>query len=289
MRRTTIYAWLMLLPAMVLLMAFTHYPAIRTIIASLHSTARGHRASVFVGLANYERLLSDDVFKQVLWNNLIYGALTVPVSIAIAISMALLVNYKLRGRGFVRMAYFTPTVLPLIAVANIWLFFYTPGFGLIDQIRGMFGLAQQNWIGQPDTVLYAMMVVTVWKEAGFFMIFYLAALQSISPSLYEAAAIEGASRWTVFRRITFPLLMPTTLFVSVNAAINSFRLIDHIFVMTGGGPNNASSLLLYYIYQVAFREWDTAYGATLTVVLLAILLLLAVGQFFFFDRKVHYK
>jgi len=289
MKRTTIYAWLMLLPAMTLLMAFTHYPAIKTIVTSLYSTARGHRASVFVGLANYERLLSDDVFKQVLWNNLIYGAITIPASIAIAIAMALFVNYRLRGRGFVRMAYFTPTVLPLIAVANIWMFFYTPGFGLIDQIRAMFGLAQQNWIGQPGTVLYTMMVVTVWKESGFFMIFYLAALQSISPSLYEAAAIEGASRWAVFRRITFPLLMPTTLFVSVNAVINSFRLIDHIFVMTGGGPNNASSLLLYYIYQVAFREWDTSYGATLTVVLLAILLLLAVGQFFFFDRKVHYK
>jgi len=289
MKRTSIYAWLMLLPAMVLLMAFTHYPALETIITSFHSTARGRRPSVFVGLDNYDRLLGDDVFWQVLWNNFLYAVVTIPLSIAIAISMALLVNRKLRGRSFARMAYFTPTVLPLIAVANIWLFFYTPGFGLIDQIRGALGFAEQNWIGQPETVLYAMMAVTVWKEAGFFMIFYLAALQTISPSFYEAAAIEGASRWAVFRRITFPLLMPTTLFVSVNAVINAFRLIDHIFVMTGGGPNNASSLLFYYIYQVAFREWDTAYGATLTVVLLLILSFLAIGQFFFLDRKVHYK
>lgn len=289
MKRNWIYAWLMLLPAMTLLFAFTHYPAIQTIINSFFSTGRGRRKSVFVGLDNYERLLGDDVFWQVLWNNLLYAAITIPLSIAIALAMALFVHRKLTGLGFLRMAYFTPTVLPLIAVANIWLFFYTPGFGLIDQIRDLFGLAEQNWVGQPDTVLYTMMVVTVWKGAGFFMIFYLAALQTISPSLYEAAAIEGASRWTVFRRITFPLLMPTTLFVSVNAVINAFRLIDHIFVMTGGGPNNASSLLLFYIYEVAFRQWDTAYGATLTVIMLLILSFLAVGQFFFMDRKVHYK
>lgn len=279
----------MLLPAMVLLMAFTHYPAIRTIINSFYSTGTGRRKSLFVGVENYERLLGDDVFWQVLWNNLLYAVITIPASIVISLVMALFVHRKLCGLGFLRMAYFTPTVLPLIAVANIWLFFYTPGFGLIDQIRGLFGLAEQNWIGQPETALYTMMAVTIWKEAGFFMIFYLAALQSISPTLYEAAKIEGASRWTIFRRITFPLLMPTTLFVSVNAVINAFRLIDHIFVMTGGGPNNASSLLLFYIYEVAFRQWDTAYGATLTVIMLLILSLLAIGQFFFLDRKVHYK
>ena len=193
------------------------------------------------------------------------------------------------GRGFLRMAYFTPTVLPMIAVANIWMFFYTPGFGLIDQITGLFGLPQSNILGQPDTALWGVMAVTIWKEAGFFMIFYLAALQTIPPSLIEAARIEGAGPWTIFRRVTFPLLMPTTLFVSINAVVNSFRMVDHIFILTGGGPDNASSLLLFYIYEVAFRFWDTAYAATLTVILLALLGLLAIGQFFFFDRKVHYR
>ena len=113
------------------------------------------------------------------------------------------------------------------------------------------------------------MVVTVWKEAGFFMIFYLAALQSMSPNLAEAAAIEGASRWYFFRRVTFPLLMPTTLFVLVNAVINAFRVVDHVVVMTRGGPDNATELLLYYIYEIGFRFWDSAYAAALTMVLLA--------------------
>lgn len=121
------------------------------------------------------------------------------------------------------------------------------------------------------------------------MIFYLAALQTIPPSLIEAARLEGASSWHVFRRVTLPLIMPTTLFISVNAVINAFRLVDQVFVMTQGGPDNASTLLFYYIYQVGFQFWDTAYAATLTVVMLAILAAIAIGQFFLLDRKVHYR
>lgn len=284
-----IYGWLLLSPALVLLFAFTHLPAIATVWDSLFSTPRGRRPSEYVGLENYETLLLDETFWQVLSNSLWYAAVTIPVSIALALLMALWVDGKLSGRGFVRLAYFAPTVLPLIAVANIWMFFYTPGFGLIDQIRGLFGGDDVNWLGDPDLVLGSIMVVGIWKEAGFFMIFYLAALQSIPPQLREAAAIEGADRWTFFRRVTFPLLMPTTLFVSVNAVINSFRMVDHVFVMTEGGPDNASSLLLFYIYETAFKFWDTAYASVLTVVLLILLSLLALGQFFLLDKRVHYR
>ncbi len=287
--RQWIHAWLLLLPAFVFLLAFTHVPAITTLWSSFWTTARGRRPSRWAGLDNYETLIADPVFWKVLINNLWFALGTIPTSIAISLAMALWVNQKLAGRGFVRMACFTPTVLPMIAVANIWLFFYTPGFGLIDQITGLFGAAQSNILGQSDTALIGVMVVTIWKEAGFFMIFYLAALQTIPPSLVEAARFEGAGAWTIFRRLTFPLLMPTTLFISVNAVVNSFRMVDHIFILTGGGPDNASSLLLFYIYETAFRFWDTAYAATLTVVLLGLLAALAIGQFFFFDRKVHYK
>ncbi|WP_114010033.1 carbohydrate ABC transporter permease [Cohaesibacter intestini] len=289
MRREWIYALLLLLPAMILLMGFTHIPAIETIIDSFYSTPRGRRAARFVELENYRTLLADDVFLRAFWNNLIYAAVTIPASIIISLGMALFVHSRIRGLSFLRMAYFTPTVLPLIAVANIWLFFYTPGFGLIDQIRGLFDLPPQNWMGQTDTALYTMIAVAVWKEAGFFMIFYLAALQTIPTPLREAAKLEGAGRWTFFRRVTLPLIMPTTVFISVNAVINSVRLVDHIFVMTEGGPNNASKLLLYYIFEVAFQFWDTAYASTLTVVILGMLSLLAIGQFFFLDKRVHYK
>ena len=244
---------------------------------------------MFVGTDNYQQLVEDPVFWQALSNNFWYAFWTIPVSIALAILMAIWVNQKIMGRGFLRLAYFTPTILPMIAVANIWLFFYTPEYGLLAKFMDVFGAGSHNWLGSKSTALPAIMVVTIWKEAGFFMIFYLAALQSMSPSLAEAAAIEGASRWYFFRRVTFPLLMPTTLFVLVNAIINAFRLVDHIVVMTRGGPDNATSLLLYYVYEIGFRFWDTAYAAALTVVLLVILGLVALAQFFFLERKVHYQ
>src|SRR2546426_3628860 len=284
-----VYGWLLLAPAAILLVGFTHYPAVATLEHSLFSTGTLARPSRFVGLANYAALGDDPIFWQVLGNNFWFALGTIPTSIALALLMAVLVNGKLRGRAFLRMAYFTPTVLPMIAVANIWLFFYTPGYGLVDQIAGLFGAPSHNWLGSRDTVLACLIVVTVWKEAGFFMIFYLAALQSIAPQLAEASALEGASRWYFFRRVTFPLLMPTTLFVLVNAVINAFRLVDHIVVMTRGGPDNATALLLYYIYEIGFRFWDSAYAAALTMVLLVLLGIAALAQFAFLERRTHYR
>ena len=284
-----VYGWLLLTPAAILLIGFTHYPTLATIHSSLFSKGNSIRPSRFIGAGNYESLLEDPIFWKVLWNNLWFAVGTIPLSIGLAIAMALLVNKALPGRPFLRLAYFTPTVLPMIAVANIWLFFYSPGIGLIDQVLGWFGFQGHNWLGDPDTVLPAIIVMTIWKEAGFFMIFYLAALQHLPPELEEAAKLEGASRWYYFRRVVFPLLMPTTLFVLINAVLNSFKLVDHLFVLTKGGPDNASNLLLYYIYENAFSYFDPNYAATLTVILLTLLASMALLQFFFFDRRIHYR
>lgn len=288
-RHHTIHAWLLLLPALALMAAFTHYPAVKTIWQSFFTAPSAAADAEFVGLENYQFLLDDPIFFQALHNNFWYAVITIPSSIVIALVMALWVNGRLHGRTFMRVAYFTPTVLPMIAVANIWLFFYTPSYGLLAQIRGFFGYASHNWLGQPDTALGALMVVTIWKEAGFFMIFYLAALQGISPNLREAAAIEGAGRWFFFRKVLLPLLMPTTVFILINACINAFRLVDHLMVMTQGGPDNSSTLLLYYLYEVGFKYWDDAYAATLTVVLLLLLAGIALVQFFVLDKRTHYQ
>jgi sn-glycerol 3-phosphate transport system permease protein len=288
-QRATLHGWLLLLPAMACLALFTHWPAVASIIESFYSTPRARRPSRFVGLDNYEAMLADPIFWRALVNNLWFAIGTIPLSIGLAILMAVWVNDRIKGQSLVRMAYFTPTILPMIAVANIWLFFFTPQYGLIEQIIALFGGTATNWLGSADTALYAVIIVAIWKEAGFFMIFYLAALQGISPSLGEAAAIEGASRWYYFRRVLFPLLMPTTLFVLINAMINAFRMVDHIVVMTRGGPDNATTLLLFYIYQVGFSFWDTAYAATLTVVLLAILALIAFVQYGWLERRTHYR
>ena len=187
------------------------------------------------------------------------------------------------------MAYFTPTVLPMVAVANIWLFFYTPQYGLIAQVMQLFGAPGPNWLGDRATALPALMLVTVWKEAGFFMIFYLAALQTVSPSLREAAMLEGRVALAVF---------PARAVAAAHAhhAVRADQCADQRLPPgrprgrdDQGRPDNASTLLLYYIYQVGFSFWDTAYAATLTVVLLVVLALTALIKFRWLDRRTHYQ
>jgi sn-glycerol 3-phosphate transport system permease protein len=291
MRRftATVHGWLLLLPAMAFLALFTHWPALATLIDSFYSTPRARRRAVYIGLDNYHQVRGDPIFWQALTNNLWFAVGTIPLAIGLAILMAVWVNDRIAGRTLVRMAYFTPTVLPMIAVANIWLFFYTPQYGLLAQALGLFGIPSRNWLGSQDTALICVTIVAIWKEAGFFMIFYLAALQQIPPSLAEAASLEGASRWYFFRRVQFPLLMPTTLFVLVNAVINAFRTVDHIIVMTRGGPDNATSLLLFRIYELGFNFWDTGLASAMTVLLLAGLALAAFAQYAFLERRIHYR
>jgi sn-glycerol 3-phosphate transport system permease protein len=265
-RRLALYGWMLLTPALVLLVTFAFTPTVATLWQSLFSCTTALRPAHFVGAQNYALLLENPTFWRVAGNNLVYAAVTIPVSIALAFAMALFANAQIVARGWVRAAYFTPALLPMVAAANLWLFFFTPGIGGIDRLLGLFGIAPTNWLGSPDTALWSVMAVTVGKESGFFMIFYLAALQTIPPDLREAADIEGASRWSYIRRVVIPLVMPTTLFILINALINSVKLIDHLFVLTKGGPNNASKLVLFWIWETAFAYFDTPGAAALTVI-----------------------
>ena len=288
-RRMQVYGALLLLPAAVLLGTFAYLPTVTTLVNSFFLPGFRGSPPEFVGFENYAVLIEDATFWRVARNNLIYALGTIPTSIALALGMALLVNARLPGRSFVRMAYFTPTILPMIAAANIWMFFYAPQIGLFNKLLGMVGLSGINWLGDPGVALGSVIVMTVWKEAGFFMIFYLAALQGIPPELKEASDLEGTSRWSFFWRVTFPLLMPTTLFVLINALINAVRVIDHLFILTKGGPNNATNLLLYYVYENAFSFFDRSYAATITVVILLVLALVATLKFAVLDRRTHYQ
>jgi len=280
-----LYGYLLILPALSFLLLFTHYPAVATVWESLFSAARNGRPAHFVGLDNYLALLDDDIFIQSLWNNLLYALITIPLAVTLALLMALAVNRHMRANALVRTAFFIPSLLPMIAIANLWLFFYTPQLGLLNKLLALFSLPAMNWLGEPGSALYCLMAVSVWREAGFFMIFYLAALQQIDPRLSEAAQIEGASRRYFFRRVQWPLLMPTTLFVLINASMNAFRIV----AMTNGGPNNSSSLLLFYIYRTAFSFWDMPAAAAMTVVLLVILATIALLKFNLLDKRAHYQ
>ncbi|WP_372630938.1 carbohydrate ABC transporter permease [Cohnella sp.] len=286
--KTNAFAWLLLLPSLVFLFLFTFYPIAKTIRLSLYEADLATPVPMFAGVDNYVRMLGDEVFAKVMVNNALFALGVVPTSIALALLMAIFANKAIRGTSFMRTAFFYPTLIPMIAVANIWLFIYTPKYGLLDRAMQGLNVGEINWLGSPDYVMWAMIFMMIWKEAGYLMIFYLAGMQNIPPDLYESAQMDGVSSWTIFRKITFPLLMPTTLFVSIIALTNAFKLVDHLFVMTKGGPNNASSLLLYYIYETAFSFWDQGMASALTLVMIVVLLLFAALNFFGLDKKIHY-
>lgn len=287
--KTQLYGYLLLLPALVFLLAFTHYPALATLRDSLYQPAHGTTPSAFVGGENYRNIFSDDVFRQSLINNLKYALITIPLALVLALLMALAVNRQMKGKALARMVFFMPSLLPMVAVANLWLFFYSPQVGLLNRVLDWFGLPGHNWLGEPDTALYCLMAVTVWREAGFFMIFYLAGLQQIDPKLGEAARVEGAGKAFFFRRVQWPLLMPTTLFILINATMNAFRIVDQVIAMTNGGPDNSTSLLLFYIYQTAFSFWDLPSAAAMTMILLLILGTVALLKFRFLDKRTWYQ
>lgn len=283
-------AYLFLLPALIILILFTYYPTILSVFDSFFIKDNLRPEGVFVGMENYSYIFQDEVFQKVIKNNIIFAIGTVPTSMALAMFLAVKLNESSRLNSWMRTAFFYPTVIPLIAVANIWLFIYQPDYGLFARFFNIVGLPQIPWLNSVEWVMPAMIIMTIWKEAGFFMIFYLAGLQNIPTHIYESAQMEGASGWYVFRKLTFPLLMPTSLFVLIIAITGSVKTVDHIFVMTpGAGPNNASNLILYYIYQNRFSFGDIGIAATVSVILIAVLLLISAFNFFVLDRRIHYR
>lgn len=281
--------WGLLMPTSIFLFAFSLYPIIKTVYISFFQTSVALPQPRFTGLDNYKSALSDGIFLQVITNNLSFTLMVVPVSILLGLIFALLVNRKFKGVGMARAALFYPNVSPMVGFAFIWVFLLTPNIGFVDHVLGLFGIASHNWLTDIKLALKSIAMVYTWHEAGFIMIFFLAGLQNISKDYYEAAKIDGASGFIVLWRITLPLLMPTTLFVLTISLVNSVKLVDTVFIMTSGGPNNASNLLMYHIYQTAFAFWNNGMAATLTVIMLAVMLFIATLQFFVLDKRTHYE
>jgi sn-glycerol 3-phosphate transport system permease protein len=288
-RRVPLLPYLLILPTLFFVVLFTAWPTLLAFYQSFFlqrlNIAR-FREPTFIGLDNYRGLLTSGEFHQVLLNTLIYVLGTVPISIALAFLLALLVNRRMRGVGFLRLSFFYPTVLPMVSAATIWLFFLTPDYGLFNQAIAFLGYrGPQNWVGNPSLALLAVMLVAIWKNAGYYMIFYLAGLQNLPTDVFEAADLDGANAWQQLWHITFPLLRRTTLFISTIAFISAFQTIDQIFVMTRGGPSNASTVLLFWLWQVRFEYSNVGLAATITVILIAILLLFTVTNFAFGERR----
>ena len=280
-------AYLFLLPSLVFLAVFTIWPIFSVIISSFH--ARRGRSQIYVGLDNFERIFTDPFSQQVIVNTVGYVALGLIVSVFGGLLLAVLMNQGLKSIGFFRFPFLATIALPMVSVASIWLFLYSPRVGLFNEILGGLGLPRSNWLSDPDLALPGLFVVYLWKQLGYFALFYLAALQSLPNDVLEAATLDGVSTWQRLRHIIWPLVSPTTYFVTTIGVLNSLQQVDHVFVLTLGGPNNASSLALYYVYEQGFKWFKTGMASAMTVVLLAVLLTMAMLQFVYLERRVHYQ
>ena len=287
--RNTLIGWLLVMPSLIFMAAFTVWPVFRSIWLSLTKYKLGMSAPEFIGLKNYISLAGSSLFWKVMGNTLFFALITIVPSMVVGLFLATLVNRKSRLIGFVRTSYFYPVVMPMIAIASIWMFIYMAKNGLLDQMLISMGLQPMNILSSKKTVLPAMAFMYVWKEAGYLMVFFLSGIQSISTDVNEAARIDGANSWTIFRKITLPLLAPTFLFVSTIALTNSFKLVDHVVIMTEGAPNNASTLLLYYIYQQGFTNFNSGVSSALTTVMLLLLMVVALPRFLSQDKKIQYN
>lgn len=240
----------------------------------------GFNPMTFAGFDNFTKIFKDSVFRASLWQTLYYVVFTVILCAAASLGLALLLNRKLRFVNFFRSAAFFPYVASIVAVGVVWNMMFQRDFGPINELLRFLGMQNPpGWTASTKWALPAVIIVSVWKNMGYFMIIYLAALQDVPSSLYEAATIDGANRWQQFTRITMPMLTPSHFFVLMMLTINSFKLFDLIMVMTEGGPGTSTTLLSYYIYNQSFVSWDYGKASAASMVLFIIVSAITIFQF----------
>jgi len=284
-RRT--WPYLLLAPSLVLLAAFTYLPIARVVWESLHDRPHGTTKSLFVGLGNYTALFSDKAFIQSVINNLIYAVGTVPPSMALALLFALALQRSSRINSMLRAIMLFPSMVPLVAAASLFFFIFLPGVGLFDYYLAKIGVRGFNWLGDPDIALWSLIGITVWKNAGYYMLFYLAGLQTLPGEVLEAATIDGANGWQRLRHVIVPLLAPTTAFVLVIALINVLTQVDHVIVLTKGGPSNSTKLVLYYIFEQAHENFAAGKAAAASLLSVSFLLAMSVVSLKTMERGAH--
>src|SRR4051812_35185706 len=284
-RRT--WPYLLLAPSLVLLAAFTYLPIVRVAWESLHDKPHGTTTTLFVGLGNYGALFADKAFTQSVINNLVYAAGTVPPSMALALLFALAVQRATRLNAVLRALLLFPSMVPLVAAASLFFFIFLPGVGLFDYYLAKLGVRGANWLGDPDVALWSLIGITVWKNAGYYMLFYLAGLQTLPGEGLEAATIDGASAWQRLRFVIVPLLAPTTAFVLVIALINVLTQVDHVIVLTKGGPSGSTKLVLYYIFEQAHENFAAGKAAAASLLSVSFLLALSVVSLKTMERGAH--
>ena len=285
--------YLLIAPTLILVLMFNVLPALRTVNDSLYQPARGlnaaRRPPEFVGAQNFRDLFDDSHymggrFLRSFRNTIVFALATVAIGVPLGLLLALLLNHQQPFLGLWRFAVFYPSLLPLIGAASIWSFIFSDSIGLANAVLRSLGHPGLNWLGDRNLVLLSVIIVNIWKQAGYFMIFFLAGLQNISRDIYEAASLDGAGDWQQFSAITLPLLRRTLLFVIVIAFIFAFQTVEQLQALGEGGPNDSANLLLYLIFQNISERRNWGYVNAMTIVLIGVVLTFTISNFLLFER-----
>ncbi len=274
-RSPEITPYLFLAPALLVLGITVFWPALQAIYFSLVEYDLISQKSQWIGIKNFQRLGGDRLFWQTLHNTLTYLTLVVPLLVILPLGLAILVNQNLKGINLFRAAFYTPVIISMVVAGIAWRWLYAEN-GLLNQALAYFHLPPLPWLTSPHWAIYSVMTVTLWKGLGYYMVIYLAGLQSIPPDLYEAAAIDGSEGISRHWDITLPLMKPYLFLVAVISAIAATKVFEEVYVMTQGGPRNSSKTLVYYVYEQAFQKLEISYACTIGLVLFLVIMTLSI-------------
>ncbi|WP_312107020.1 sugar ABC transporter permease [Lachnoclostridium sp.] len=278
--RTNLMGYAFILPNLIGYSIFVFLPICFSFVLSLMKWDASQAPMEFVGLQNFTQILGDEIFRKSFGNTFEYALLTVLPTLVLSLLLAVLMNSKIKGINFFRTAFFFPYIASIVAVGAVWNMLFQPDFGPINEFLRFIGIANPpRWVVDVKWAMIAIAIVTIWKFTGYYMIVYLAALQGIPSSLYEAASIDGAKGWQKLRYITIPMLTPTTFFVLIMLTIQCFKVFDMVYVMTGGGPGNATKTLVNYIYEKAFVSWQLGPASAGAIILFSVVLGITLIQF----------
>lgn len=287
--RDQLMAWVISTPAIVLMILFLIGPIASVIYLSFTDWEFGMGELSYIGFDNYVALFQDKVFVKSFFNTLAYVGMVLPGSVIGGLLVAMLIEARPSGKAFYRTVFFLPVMATLIAMSIVWEFILQPDFGLLNQLLGLLGIEGENWLNDKSTVMFVLAGIGIWHQLGYNMVLFISGLMAIPSHLYEAADMDGVPQgFSRFWLITWPMLGPVTLFVVVITSIKAFQVFDTVHVLTSGGPNKSSEVLLYTMYTEAFNFFRTGYAAAITVVFLLFILFITVLKVKFLDKRVHY-
>jgi multiple sugar transport system permease protein len=281
--------WAFVTPGVAIIILFGAVPIVWSAVMSFQRNNLLSASTPFVGVSNYQKLVHDPIVAQAIQHTLVYTALFVPGTMAIGLFLAVAMNRKIRFISFYRTAAYATMAISTISEAIVFIWLFDPSYGVANYFLSQIGLPQQQFLNSPSEALYVIVAMTVWGWTGFAVVIYLAALQGVPRELLDAAAIDGAGPWRAFRRITLPLLSPASLFLVVWLTINALQLFDEVYLSTQGGPLNATTVIVYYLYNQAFQQFNFGYASAIAYFLFLVIIVVTVIQFRVGRRFTHYR